>query len=155
MIEQIRQFFNNNLLNEQGNDSPGADHTLKLTTAALLVEVSRADFELDSAEKNRIIETLRETFDLKGPELDALVDLAEKQVQESTSLYQFTRLVNDFYDYDQKLILIGSMWQVAYADGNLDRYEEHLIRKVADLIYLTHKDFIRLKQAARSEFGEK
>jgi len=153
VIEQIRQFFNSNLSLDAGDSSPRDEHTLKLTTAALLIEVSQADFELDAAEKARIVDTLRKTFNLNAMELDSLVTMAEDEVQQSTSLYQFTRLVNDFYDYEQKLTLISSMWQVAFADNNLDRYEEHLIRKVAELTYVTHKDFIRLKQTARSVFG--
>ena len=145
MIEQIRQFFNNNLSMDAGDVSRADDHSLKLTTAALLIEVSRADFELDAAEKTSIVDTLRTTFNLTAVELDSLVKLAEEEVQQSTSLYQFTRLVNDYYSYDEKLSLISSMWQVAFADNNLDRYEEHLIRKVAELIYVTHQDFIRLR----------
>ena len=152
MIEKIRQFFNSNLSLDAGDSSPRDDHILKLTTAALLIEVSQADFELDAAEKARIVDTLRNTFNLNTMELDSLVTMAEEEVEQSTSLYQFTRLVNDFYDYEQKLTLISSMWQVAFADNNLDRYEEHLIRKVAELIYVTHKDFIRLKQTARSVY---
>lgn len=147
MIEQIKQFFKHNLAMNAG-DKPPRDDTLKLTTAALLIEVSRADYDLDAAEKASIVDRLREIFQLSPVELDSLVKLAEQQVQESTSLYQFTRLVNDFYDYEQKLALISGMWQVAYADGNIDRYEEHLIRKVAELIYVAHKDFIRLKLSA-------
>jgi len=153
VIEQIRQFFNSNLSLDAGDSAPRDDHTLKLTTAALLIEVSQADFELNAAEKASIVYTLRNTFNLNAMELDSLVTMAEDEVQQSTSLYQFTRLVNDFYDYEQKLTLISSMWQVAFADNNLDRYEEHLIRKVAELTYVTHKDFIRLKQTARSVFG--
>lgn len=152
MIEKIRQFFNSNLSLDAGASSPRDDHILKLTTAALLIEVSQADFELDAAEKARIVDTLRNTFNLNTMELDSLVTMAEEEVEQSTSLYQFTRLVNDFYDYEQKLTLISSMWQVAFADNNLDRYEEHLIRKVAELTYVTHKDFIRLKQTARSVY---
>jgi len=150
VIEQIRQFFNNNLSMDAGGAAPRDDHTLKLTTAALLIEVSRADFELDGAEKASIVDTLRTTFKLNAVELDSLVKMAEGEVQQSTSLYQFTRLVNDFYDYEEKLMLISSMWQVAFADNNLDRYEEHLIRKVAELTYVSHQDFIRLKQTARA-----
>lgn len=135
---------------DAGDNTPRDDKTLKLTTAALLIEVSRADYDFDAVEKTRIVDTLRTTFNLNAVELDSLVKLAEDEVQQSTSLYQFTRLVNDFYDYDQKQALISAMWQVAYADGNLDRYEEHLIRKVSELIYVSHKDFIRLKLNASS-----
>lgn len=150
MIEQIRQFFKSNLLMDAGDSAPRDDRTLKLTTAALLIEVSRADFDMGAEEKASIINTLRSTFGLSAAELDSLVKMAEEEVQQSTSLYQFTRLVNDFYDYEQKLSLISAMWQVAYADNNLDRYEEYLIRKVADLTHVTHQDFMRLKHTSRA-----
>lgn len=154
MIEQIKQFFNRNLSLDATGQTTCDDQTLRLTTAALLIEVSQADFELEAIEKQSIISTLKSTFKLDAAAVDELIKMAEQEVQQSTSLYQFTRLVNDFYDYQQKLTLISAMWQIAFADNNLDRYEEHLIRKVAELIYVEHKDFIRLKQTARAVYGE-
>lgn len=145
VIAQLKQFFKTNLTLDAGRSVPANEHTHQLTTAALLIEVSRADFELNDVEKDSIIKALSNTFALNTVDLDTLITMAEEQVQHSTSLYQLTRLVNDFYSYDEKLALISSMWQVAFADDNLDRYETHLIRKVANLTYVTHADFIRLK----------
>ena len=62
---------------------------------------------------------------------------------------EFTRVINDHYGPGEKLTLIASMWQVAYADGDLDKYEEHLIRQVAELTYVPHQDYIRCKLDAR------
>jgi uncharacterized tellurite resistance protein B-like protein len=45
--------------------------------------------------------------------------------------------------------LVENMWRVAFSDQKLDKYEEALIRKVADLIYVSHQDFIKTKLAAR------
>ena len=73
------------------------------------------------------------------------MESAEERVDESTSLYEFTRVINDHYSAAQKLQLIEAMWVVAYADGNLDKYEEHLIRQVAEPIYVSHEDFMRSK----------
>ena len=70
-------------------------------------------------------------------------------MDESTSLYEFTRVINDNYTPQQKLQLISAMWVVAYADGNLDKYEEHLIRRVAELTYVAHEDYIRAKLRAQ------
>jgi uncharacterized tellurite resistance protein B-like protein len=69
-------------------------------------------------------------------------------VDEATSLYEFTRIINDHYSAQQKVQLIGAMWAVAFADGNLDKYEEALIRQVAELTYVPHQDYIRCKLAA-------
>jgi len=74
---------------------------------------------------------------------------AESKVDEATSLYEFTREINDHYSPDQKVQLIRAMWTVAYADGKLGKYEEHLIRQVADLTYVPHQDYIRSKLAAK------
>ena len=78
-----------------------------------------------------------------------LVVAAENRVDEATSLYEFTRVINDHYGAAQKVQLIGAMWTVAYADGHLGKYEEHLIRQVAELTYVPHQDYIRSKLAAQ------
>ena len=73
---------------------------------------------------------------------------AGERADAATCLYEFTRVVNDTASIEQKRELIGLMWRVAMADQTLSQYEEHVIRKVADLLYLPHSDFIRAKQAA-------
>ena len=78
-------------------------------------------------------------------DLDELISESEKKVSESTSLYEYTRLINDLCDYQDKLKLINNLWAIAFADKYLDKYEEHLIRKVSDLLYISHSDFIQQK----------
>ena len=73
---------------------------------------------------------------------------ARERVEGATSLYDFTKVINDHCSPDQKLQLISAMWTVAYADGDLSKYEEHLIRQVADLTYVSHSDYIHCKLAA-------
>ncbi len=148
MLASIKQFFSVYLEIENNEKALSEEQVIHLATAALLIEVTKADFELTREESNAVIDALRKQFDLDPVTLDSLLKLAEQELHDSSSLYQFTRMVNDYYSYDQKLELIDSMWNIAYADGDLDKYEEHLIRKVAELIYVTHKDFIRAKLAA-------
>jgi uncharacterized tellurite resistance protein B-like protein len=88
---------------------------------------------------------LRDTFKLNDATITNLLSLAESAADEATSLYEFTTLVNEHYSYDQRVKLIENLWRVAFADKKLDRYEEHLIRKVSDLVYVRHSDFIRTK----------
>jgi len=78
-----------------------------------------------------------------------LVSAAQQRVEEATSLYEFTRVINAHCNADEKLQMISAMWLVAYADGNLDKYEEHLIRQVAELTYVPHRDYIQCKLAAQ------
>lgn len=141
MIEALKKLF----LTPDETDPVELEHSLHLAAAALLVEMSRADFNEDSVEHQAMVSVLENTLDLTHDEVIELVELGRKQAERATSLYEFTRLINDHYSKQQKLLLIEAMWRVAFADGDLDKYEERLIRQVSDLIYVSHRDFIRLK----------
>ena len=147
MIGQITQFFSRCMVLSIDAEPQNSVHAIQLATAALLIEVSRADFNADDSEQSHIVELLRNQFDLSSEELDRLVNLGQQEADQATSLYQFTRLINDNYSPEQKSLLIESLWQVALADDYLDKHEDHLIRKVADLIHVPHKEFIRTKLA--------
>ena len=92
---------------------------------------------------------LSQSLGLSIEKVHELMMAAGAQVDEATSLYEFTRVINDHYSAEQKLKLIGAMWAVAYADGDLDKYEEALIRQVAELTYVPHQDYIRSKLDAK------
>lgn len=144
MIEALRKLFTE----PAGDDVRSPEDTRNLAAAALLIEVARADFTQDAAEEEAMANLLVATLGLERASIDRLIETAGDAVDSSTSLYEFTRLVNDHYSYEEKYALVTSMWRVAFADQELNKYEEHLIRRVADLIYLSHDDFIRGKLAA-------
>jgi uncharacterized tellurite resistance protein B-like protein len=125
------------------------EHQLLLAACALLVETARADFTQDAQEEEALAQLLISTLDVEPKEVRELIKQASERVDESISLYEFTRTINDYYSAEQKLSLVKAMWVVAYADGNLDKYEEHLIRQVAELTYVPHEDYIRVKLQAR------
>lgn len=149
MLSTITSFFDS-CLKLQVTDTPArtADK-LHLASAALLLELTRADHVADAAETTALLGILRKTFALDEQQLNTLWELAQEEARQATSLFQFTSLINDSYGYPEKVQLLQHMWEVAWADGRVDRYEEHMIRKIADLLYLSHGDFIRAKQAAR------
>lgn len=124
-------------------------HRLQLASAALLIETARADFTQDGEEEAVMEKLLHTSLKLPAAEVHELMQQAGDKADESTSLYEFTRLINDHYLEEEKLQLIHNMWTVAWADGNIDKYEEHLIRRVAELIYVSHQDFIRSKLATK------
>lgn len=126
-------------------------HRLQLVAAAMLIETSRADFTQDEAEQRVLEHLLSTSLGLEPAEVHTLVEQAAERVDASTSLYEFTRLINDHYSAKQKFQLISAMWTVAYADGELDKYEEALIRRVAELTYVSHADYIRSKLEAAGE----
>jgi uncharacterized tellurite resistance protein B-like protein len=145
MIKSLLSLFE--LPDAQSEEDTG--HQLRLAAAALLIETARADFTQDASEEATLAELLRRELKLSADEVKELLTLANQRVDESTSLYEFTRVINDHYTPQQKLQLISAMWVVAYADGNLDKYEEHLIRRIAELTYVAHEDYIRAKLRAQ------
>jgi uncharacterized tellurite resistance protein B-like protein len=143
MINNIKQYFLS-LLNDAANE--GTPHkTIELATAALLIEISLADDHIDAEERHTIKTVLREHYNLTDEEIDALISLAENEVNHAVSLYEFTRLLNDKLSMPEKINIIQSLWHVAYADSVLDKYEEYYIRKIADLLYISHSDYIQSK----------
>ena len=137
------------LLSDQPDNKPfSTNRPLELASAALMLEVGRADFSLQPAELDVIRDLLAHYFDLTSDEVSLLSEEAGERVDAATCVYEFTRVINDTASIEQKRELIGLMWRVAMADQALSQYEELVIRKVADLLYLPHSDFIRAKQAA-------
>ena len=133
----------------QQEDEQQLQERLHLAAAALLIETARADFTQDEAEQEAMKALLSKSLGLSIGKVHELMMAASAQVDEATSLYEFTREINDHYSAEQKLKLIGAMWAVAYADDDLDKYEEALIRQVAELTYVPHQDYIRSKLDAK------
>ncbi len=150
MLDAIREFFEQRVCDDDVRGELPVDR-LHLAAATLMIEVSRADHDTDASETATVLRALREQFGIGEQDLDEILRLAEREARDATDLYQFTRLVNDNFDPGRKSELIRAMWQVAYADGKLHHYEEHLIRKVAELTYVPHSEFIRTKLLAEEE----
>jgi len=130
-------------------DKPDSNsHDILLASLALLVEVAKSDHDIEHIEQQEIIAHAVKTFGIAQEDQDALITQAEEVVNSSTSLYEYTSVINEKYSESQKYQLIYAMWRVAFSDGRIDRYEEHLIRKVADLIYIPHVKFIQAKHQA-------
>lgn len=145
LITKLKSLFSGDATEDE---TVGA-RPLELACAALMFEVARADFAVDEAEQRAVYDLLTAEFNLSPEEIESVTKEAASKADAATCLFEFTRAVNDLASVDQKRALIGMMWRVAMADNALSRYEEHLIRKVADLLYLPHADFIQAKQAAQ------
>ena len=145
MIDKIKNFFSKNVLEAEAEiTSPD-----QLATAALLIEVMVIDGDLDDQEMQAIAGTLSNMLHLSKEQIDQLVELSKEEVAEATSLYQFTKEINEHFDIEKKLSLMTAMWRVAFADGHLDKYEENIIRRVADLLHIRHSEYIRCKANAK------
>lgn len=125
------------------------EHALQLATAVLLVEVMRADTEIAPAEQNAVIAALREKFALTDDELARLMELAAETAKTAYDYHRFTSSLNDHFTHAQKIHIVENMWEVAYADAHLGAHENHLISKVAGLLYVTHGEYIAAKMRAK------
>ena len=144
MIKRIKDLLSN-FSNQEEEIEDEKISSLDKACSALLIEVAYADKIFDESEINSLRESLKETYNIDEEIIHELISDAKKTVNESTSLYEYTRVVNDEFDYSDKLELLSRIWKLAFADGNLDKYEDHLIRKISDLIHISHSDFIKIK----------
>jgi|TARA_B110000459_G_C16602885_1_gene492021 uncharacterized tellurite resistance protein B-like protein len=121
------------------------DYDVNLTCASLIIEVALADKDFDITEINLLKIILKDSYNISPEKIDNLIESAESTVKNNTSLYSYTREINDSLNYEQKIALLDGLWKISYADGTLDKFEEHLVRKISDLIHISHGDFITSK----------
>ena len=115
-------------------------------------EVAYADHEFDKTEQERLPELIKVHTGLTTQECLELMDIAKQEVDASTSIHQFTRHLNEKFSLEEKTELLTTLWSVAYADGNIDKYEDHMIRRISDLLHLRHSEFIKAKHDAKEQF---
>jgi uncharacterized tellurite resistance protein B-like protein len=147
MINNLFELFKK--LIEVPDDEPQDDNTIVLAAVSLMLEVARSDSGGEQVEHNLIRGILTNEFKVESELIDNLLEAGVEKVEDATDLFQFTQLINDQYSHEQKEGLIYAMWRVALADGKVQAIEDHIIRRVAGLIHVSHSDFIRLKLKAR------
>ena len=148
MLARLASLFDRGLTAEH-TDPKAREHALRVATALLLVEVSRADFELDGAEAAVIVASLRQFFALEESEAAALLEEATTAADHAVELQQFTRRLHEQLSNAEKLRVVEMLWQVAMADAHLEKHEDHLVRRIAELLYVPHSDLIRIRNRVR------
>lgn len=143
MLRSLKALFDEGMARLK--DASADIDPMPLAVAALLLEVARADHAVDDAERRAVLTALARFCELDDTDLERLVTTAAEAVDASVSFYDFTRTANERLSREQKMALLEMLWRVAQADGRVDHYEEYYIRKLADLMYLSHGDFIRAK----------
>lgn len=149
VLGTIKQFFDKHIAPRPVTPATDREQRLRIATSAILIEMTRADFEVKPEELASVAQAVETTFDLSPAETQELLRLAEQEAQHATDFYQFTSLINRSFSAEEKTRVVELMWQVAYADGRADKYEDHLVRKIAGLLHVPHKHFIAAKQRAR------
>ncbi len=155
MIDQFKQFFEKRLSLAVTGDDSADEHRMHLATAALLVEMARADGEIKEEEQTVVTRAISNAFTLSEAETVELIQLAELEIADATCYHQFTSLINKNYSKPQKVQLVEMLWEVAFADDEMEKYEEHLLRRLSDLLYVPHAEFIqtKLRVKARLKLG--
>jgi uncharacterized tellurite resistance protein B-like protein len=150
MIKSIQRFFDTYLVPENvAISEEKRAEGVRLAVAALLLEIAESDFSRSPEEKQMILKIIRENFGLPEDQAEELFALAEAEHADSTDYFQFTRLINQHYSADEKIALIEGLWRVAFADQVLDRHEEHVIRRLSELLHVSHRDFISSKHRVK------
>lgn len=145
MLPALRKFFEQRIAAQSGQTVAAAESRARLAAAALLVEVVRSDEDFTPEERTAVLASVQRKFGIEEQAARELVDLAEAEAREAHDTFQFTSRINAGFSDDEKRGLIEELWRVAMADSDLHRHEEHLIRRVADLLHVSHRDFIRSK----------
>ena len=129
------------------------ESALRLATAILMLDVARADDVFDESEFDRALNLIETHFDLTPEEAAQLVNLANEKAEDLISVHEFTQLLHEHLDEDEKAHVIALLWQIAYADGRLDKYEDSLVLKISDLIHVSRGRVMRLKHDAKLAAG--
>jgi uncharacterized tellurite resistance protein B-like protein len=127
---------------------------MQLAAAVLLLEVGASDFEHHPEEKAAALKALALTFGMNEEQLAILYEQAVRSVDNAVSLYEFIGVINRECGPEQKMRLLEDLWRVAFADGRIDKYEDHRIRRIAELLHMPHRAFIRSKHAAEAAMRE-
>lgn len=149
MLTGLREIFSRTLGDNEQNDPQAREHMLRIATATLLIEVMRADYQENLTENEAVFEQLKGFFRLSEDEALLLVKEAETEADHSVELQSFTRLLHEWLSLSEKHAVVEMLWRVALADDHLDKYEDHLVRKLAGLLYVSHSDLIRIRNSVR------
>lgn len=123
---------------------------LREACCVLLMEVARLDDAHAERKRQMVAQGLREQFELADQELRSMIDHAGRHENRPTSYFKSIRLLNQGFDLARKAHFVEQLWRVAMVDGNIDRYEDHLVRKLSDLLYVPHADFILAKNRVQA-----
>jgi len=121
---------------------------LRLATAVLMIDVARADFVFEESEFDHVLKLIEVRFGLSPEKAAELVNEAGDKAEDLVSVHEFTQLLHEHLSEDEKANIVSLLWQIAYADGRLDKYEDSLVLKISDLLYVSRGRVMRLKHDA-------
>ena len=145
MLGKIKRFFENAAAGESADAGQTSEHDIRVATCALFVEIARIDNEFNDAEMETILFILKEKYGLSQEHADALMAEAQRELEKSVDLWQFSNLINANYSTEEKIEIIETLWQIVYVDGKMDEHEHYLMGKLQNLLRLDHNQLITAK----------
>jgi len=153
MVSSIKKIYEQFIQPASGKTDEVSEHAIQVATAALLIEMMRADGKVSEEERRAVMQTIQSKFNLTREETKSLEELAKEKIRKATDYYDFTPLIHKGFPYEQKVEIIEYLWEIAFTDKHLDKHEEYMVRKIADLIYVEHKDFIKAKLRVKKKLS--
>ena len=145
MIDVVKRFFNKATPKVNEASSQNTEHDIRVATCALFVELAHIDEKFTQEEMNTIVSILKERYGLSPEHADALIAEAERALENSVDLWQFSNLINKNYSTEEKIEIIETLWRIVYVDGKMDQYEHYLMNKLQNLLRLSHDQLIAAK----------
>jgi len=145
MIDLVKKFFGKGENQGTGEKSDNASHDTRIAACAILLEMANIDGEFSNSEKESIVAILKKDFQLADENAQSLLQASQDELNGSIDLWRFTNLINQNYSREEKRQIMETVWRVAYTDGKLDKHEDYLMHKLANLLRLTHKELIDTK----------
>ena len=145
MIDLVKRFFRKSVERGIAEHLEKRCQNIQVATCAVFLEMARIDNEFSEEEQESLISSLKKRYGLSDEDAEKLILASNKELEGSIDLWRFTNLINRNYAIDEKLEIIRTVWEIAYADGKLDKHEDYLLHKLAELLNLTHKQLIDAK----------
>lgn len=145
MVDLVKKFFGKSTRHEPVDQEEETSHDIRIASCALLLEMSNIDGEFSELEKESIISIIKKDYHLSDEYATMLLEASKQELKASVDLWQFTNLINQNYSIEEKIQVIETIWKIAYTDGRLDKHEDYLVHKLANLLHLTHKQLIEAK----------
>jgi uncharacterized tellurite resistance protein B-like protein len=152
MFESFRKFLSE--VSDGDKHPTHFEHNdYRLAAAALLVHAAAIDGDVSDAERGKLRALIKKEFELDEATTDELVAEATEAENESIDLYHFTSVINGSLNEEGRRRVVEMMWEIAYADGDVDEFERNLIWRAADLLGISSRDRIELGHRVASRRG--
>ncbi len=157
MFEYLKKILSNesneNIKEENIDKSDHHEKQLQIATAAIFIEMAKADGEFSDDEREHVMKSLKKRFGLEDEYVHDLIELSKTELQDSVSLYEFSGVINENFTFEDKYELLKNLWRLIYTDKTLDKYEDHLIKKIGGMLQIEHKQIINAKMLIRKELN--